>query len=294
MADLVLVADGSTPQDDYSFLPPGVRAWGFYVGGHTAHSWTAAEVAHLEAAGYPGWGIWTAVQGRAINTADAQADAAGMLAGLERLNRPKILPVIYDVEYSTWAAGPTMTQVAAARWVAIMKASGYPNALWYGPWASTAPWRARWNGARPLTLPPGVVGIQYDHALANDAYDISVFDPSLLLGDDPAMALDPTNPTDKALIDQVSQIWEWVRALDYGYGPDAGDRFTAQGEMFGRIRSIDGNTHATAIAVKAIGTGGQVDVTTLATQLATQLGPDLGRQLVQALATALDASTQAS
>jgi hypothetical protein len=181
---LIKVADGAYPHDDYSFLEPGVKAWWGYLGGHTAHAWTEAEVAHLEATGRPWWGVWTAVQGRALTLADAQADAAGALAALTRLRRQKVMPVAYDVEYSTWADGPAKTEAAARQWCYIMRASGYPHALWYGPSDSTATWRATWTGTAPTVLPIGVVGVQYDHALAGDRYDISVFDPALLEVDD--------------------------------------------------------------------------------------------------------------
>jgi len=181
MADLISVADGAYPPADYGFLPATIKAWAGYVGGHTPHNWTAAEVAHLEATGRRWWGIWTAVQGRALTTADAQADAAGMLAGLNRLEYSHFDPVFYDVEYSAWERNPSQTEAAADHWCAIMRQSGYSFAYWYGPRDSTAQWRADWTGVPPASLPAGVVGIQYDHALSNDRYDISRFDASLLV-----------------------------------------------------------------------------------------------------------------
>lgn len=179
MAELVLVADGAVPHDDYGFLPEQVKAWCGYVGGHTSHAWTKAEVEHLEATGLPWWAIWTAVQGRALTADDVDEDVAGMLAGLTALGRPKQLPVIYDVEYSTWAANPHSTTQHAQDWCARMRAAGYRHAWWYGPAASVAQWRAHWGITKPATLGAGVLGVQYDHDLADGRYDISVFNPAL-------------------------------------------------------------------------------------------------------------------
>jgi hypothetical protein len=177
---LLQVADGAYPHPPYDFLPPDVRVWAGYAGGHTAHAWTAADVAGVREAGLAWWAIWTAVQGRAITRADAQADAHAMIAALHVLAYPGSDPVFYDVEYSTWVANPAQTEDAATFWCAILAESGWGHAYWYGPKHSTATWRADWTGTAPEVLPPGVVGVQYDHALHNDFYDISVFDPALL------------------------------------------------------------------------------------------------------------------
>lgn len=182
MGDLVQVADGAYPKDDYSFLPASVRAWGGYVGGHTPHDWTKDEVAHLEATGRAWWGIWTAPEARALTLTDATEDAANMAHGLAALGRPKVMPVFWDVEYSTYHADPQAANKYGPIWCTAMNSLGYPNAGWYGPCDSNASWRACWTGQAPATLPNGVLGVQYDHALHNDAYDISVFDPSLFTG----------------------------------------------------------------------------------------------------------------
>lgn len=180
MANLISVADGAYPQASYDFLPPTVAVWAGYVGGHTPHAWTAAEIADLEKTGRQWWAIWTATVGRALTPGDALADASGMAARLAQLGYDKTRPVFYDVEYSTWQANPAATEASAASWCSHMREAGYLHAYWYGPFHSAAQWRADWTGVPPTSLPAGVVGIQYDHALSNDRYDISRFDASLL------------------------------------------------------------------------------------------------------------------
>lgn len=180
MADLLLVADGAYPHPDYSFLPAHIRVWAGYLGGHTPHAWTAAEVDHLEATGREWWGIWTAPDRQAINAGQGGADAADTIATLMALRYPKIRPVFYDVEYGTWHADPAGAEAAADRWKRDVAAAGWRHAYWYGPLASSCDWVADWKGFRPTVLPAGRIGVQYDHALSNDRYDISVFNPAVL------------------------------------------------------------------------------------------------------------------
>lgn len=180
MPGLVSVADGLTPQDDYSFLPPTIVAWGFYVGKPSIGSWSPGQVANLESTGRLGIPIWTPGDGGAYTRAQAQADAAAMLAGLKGLAIHDQRWVFLDIEYSRWADNPQVTTDAAAYWCGIMRLSGYPRAGWYGPIASTATWRADWTGTPPTALPAGCLGVQYDHDLAGGKYDISRFDKSIL------------------------------------------------------------------------------------------------------------------
>lgn len=180
MPGLVSVADGSKPQPDYAFLPASVRAWGFYVGGQTPHAWTRPELDRVESTGRLGIPIWTAPQPGPYLHAAAQADAAGMLAGLRALGIDDQRWVFLDVEYAVWAADPRQCEAVALYWCDIMRTSGWPRAGWYGPNASTADWKANWNGTPPTVLPAGTIGVQYDHALSGDRYDISRFDPSIL------------------------------------------------------------------------------------------------------------------
>jgi hypothetical protein len=180
VAELVSVADGLYAQDDYSFLPPTVKAWGGYVGKPEVNAWTVQQVAHLEATGRLWIPIWTPGDGTTYTRAEATADAAAMLAGLSRLGLHDQRWVFLDIERSRWINTPAQTEDAAAYWCSIMRASGWPRAGWYGPLNSGAPWQAHWTGVPPVTLPPGVIGLQYDHALANDRYDISRFDPTIL------------------------------------------------------------------------------------------------------------------
>lgn len=179
---LVSVADGAYPQDNYDFLPPTVTWWLGYVGGETPHAWTYDERMRLEDTGRTWGGIWTAPQSGPYTRGQAQADAAGMIAGLTRLRYPTGRPVFLDVERSVWAANPAQTDDAADYWRVIMHESGWAPSAWYGPVGSGCGWLADWTGVPPVTLPAGLVGIQYDHALAGDRYDISRFDSRFLSG----------------------------------------------------------------------------------------------------------------
>lgn len=175
-AQLVLVADGAYPHDPYSILPPDCHIWAGYVGGHTPHIWTSAEVDRAESDGLEWLGIWTGPDLRAITMADAQADAAGCIAAYRALGYGFDRPALYDVEAAAYFANPLMTAAAAERWCALMRAAGWVKATWYGPCASSAGWRACWDAPRPVSLSPGVFGVQFAHGLAGDAFDLSVFD----------------------------------------------------------------------------------------------------------------------
>lgn len=205
MGTLVQVADGLTPQADYSFLPASVRWWFGYVGKPEIGAWTREQVAALEATGRIWGAIWTAGDGPAYTRADALADAHSMIAGLRVLSYPMIRPVLLDIEASRWQANPATTEDAARYWCQIMSASGYINPEWYCVCQSSAGWRACWTGQPPTSLPAGVVGIQYDHALAGDRYDISVFDPAFLTGGNVSA---PTAPENAAAV--------WAALTDTG------------------------------------------------------------------------------
>lgn len=242
MANLLLVADGAYPHSDYDFLPAHVTVWAGYLGGHTPHAWSAAEVAHLEATGRAWWGIWTAPDRQAINAGQGAADAADTIAVLAALRYPTIRPVFYDVEYGTWHADPAGAEAAATRWKHDVAAAGWTRAYWYGPLASHCDWVANWTGFRPAVLPPGRIGVQYDHALSNDRYDISVFDPSIL---EATMALDPT---DRAFITNTVHT-QAVLALQQLFSPG--------GEDFDRVvqavqKAIDQTNVATGGEVAAV------------------------------------------
>jgi len=233
MAELVSVADGLYAQDDYSFLPSTVRAWGGYVGKPSINAWTAPQVAHLEGTGRLWLPIWTPGDGTTYTKAEATADAAAMLAGLSRLGIHDQRWVFLDIEHSRWVNTPAQTEQAAGYWCGLMRASGWPRAGWYGPLGSTAPWLAHWTGVPPVSLPPGVLGIQYDHALAGDRYDISGFDPSILeVGD---MALTQAD---------VEMVWDGI--------VDTGLTGATPGVAGHRLAYIDERVNALTAAVAAL------------------------------------------
>lgn len=180
MPGLVPVADGLYPQPDYSFLPPTIVAWAGYVGKPEINAWTAPQVAALEATGRLWLPIWTPGDGVDYTRADAQADAASMLAGLRALGIDDGRWVWLDIERSREINDVAQCEDAAGYWCDIMRASGWPRPGWYGPWGSSAQWQPNWTGIPPTSLPPGVLGQQYDHDLAGGRYDISRFDPAVL------------------------------------------------------------------------------------------------------------------
>lgn len=180
MVDLRRVADGAYPQPDYGFLPADVTTWAGYLGGHTPHAWTPREMAAAREAGLSWWGIWTAPVGRVFTRDMAVAEAAGTVAALVACDYSRTDPVFLDVEYSTWAADPVSCEAAVDAWRTGVAGAGWHRTHWYGPWASSADWAAMWTGVRPASLPGGLVGWQYDHALAGDRYDVSVFDFDLI------------------------------------------------------------------------------------------------------------------
>lgn len=180
VADLLLVADGAYPQPDYSFLSAHIPVWAGYLGGHTPHDWTLAEITALRDTGRRWWGIWTAPDKQAINAGQGVTDAGDTIDRLVALGYPVTDPVFYDIEHATWTIDPAGAEAAAAQWKAAVAAAGWRKAYWYGPLASHCDWVANWTGVRPAALPPGRIGVQYDHALSSDRYDISVFDPALL------------------------------------------------------------------------------------------------------------------
>jgi hypothetical protein len=188
---LIKVADGAYPHPPYDFLPADVLVWAGYVGGHTPHAWSPAEIADVRAAGLTWWGIWTAATGRALGVADGRADAAGMIARLADLGYPRRDPVLYDVESSSYRANPTGALAAVAAWKQGMHAAGYDTAVAYLPVEAGFDWLAHWTGVAPVALTLPVLGVQYDHALHSDAYDLSVFQASLLRG--PDMPLTPAD-----------------------------------------------------------------------------------------------------
>lgn len=169
---------------DLSVLPTSVRVVVGYLGppGGTPHVWTREEVAAVEATGRAWWGVQVAPL-RALTAADGAAAAqaaAARLAELGRAHRPD--PVFYDVEYATWIADPAGARAAIAAFKsALPQAAARLRPEAYEPAVGGTDWIARWDNTRPDTLPAGVVGVQYG-APSGGAYDLDVFDPSLLGG----------------------------------------------------------------------------------------------------------------
>lgn len=182
MVNLVRVADGAYPQPDYSFLPPDVKVWIGYLGGFTAHAWTDPEIAEARAKVGDWWGTWTAPNARALTAMDGRDAAAGCLAKLVSINYPTTDPVFMDQEYAAYVASVDGAAACFAAFATGLAGAGYRNTHWYCPYNGRGDWWAHWNAVQPMSLPAGVVGEQYDHALAGDRYDVSVFDLDLIFG----------------------------------------------------------------------------------------------------------------
>lgn len=216
MADLLTVTDSAYPFD-YSILPDGVVAHCGYIGPAdcTPHIWTAAEVADLERTGRRWWAIVVAPE-RALTSADGAEAAAFMLADLARRGYPKSRPVFYDIEHSAYVAYPDGAKSAAVAWQVRMTGAGWTHAYPYLPKAAGVGWLADWTGVRPTALPPGVAGVQYDHALAGDRYDISVFDPSLLLGATVPLTTADIDAIESRLTSSSGKLHDLMVAVDRG------------------------------------------------------------------------------
>lgn len=196
---MLKVADAAYPFD-YSILPADVVALFGYAGGSTPHAWTAAEVRAVGEAGLAWRAIWTVPQ-RALDVLDGDTAAAGMIAALQDLGYPLGLSVFLDVEYWAYWANPDGATACANAWAHRMGLAGWPQAYWYGPVGSPCDWLAHWTGTEPAELPAGVVGVQYDHALSGDRYDLSVFVADLFAREGTAaMPLDPNDPNDAKVI----------------------------------------------------------------------------------------------
>lgn len=181
---MLLAADAAYPFD-LALLPPGVTAVLGYVGqsGATPHLWSVAEIMAVQQRGYQWWPIWTVPQ-RALRGQDGTDAAGGMASALTGRGYPQGGPVFLDVEHSAYAADPVGAVDCALSWQHGMAWRGWPAAYWYSSLGAPCDWVADWTGTRPTSLPVGKIGVQYDHALAGDAYDLSVFDDHLatLLG----------------------------------------------------------------------------------------------------------------
>lgn len=212
MTGLVVGIDAAYPPA-VTIIPASARVVLGYAGDVTTtpHVWTRAEVDAVRATGRAWWPIWTMPE-RALTASDGEWAAAGMTAALPGYAFPVGCPVFLDIESAAWYASPAGARAAVTAWQQGMAAAGWPRAYPYLPAPAGYGWLADWTGIPPATLPAGVVGVQYDHALAGDAYDISVFDPSLL-SDPPGPAPDPPGG------DMFEIIWVEGVTAEFAWSP---------------------------------------------------------------------------
>lgn len=212
MTDLVRVADASKPFD-YAVLPDDVRTVLGYIGlyGYTPHIWSVPEVRAAREAGLRWFAICTVPQ-RRLSAADGRAAAAWCLAKLPEYGYTPDMPVFLDIEYGAYLADPAGADACVTAWRDGMRAGGYRTAIPYLPLSAGYGWLAHWTGSAPATLPDGVAGVQYDHALADDAYDISVFRPEVFPGGTGTMPLDQEalDQIDGLLTRHTRALFAWV------------------------------------------------------------------------------------
>lgn len=190
MSELIRVADASAPFD-YTVLPDDVKTILGYIGlfGYTPHIWSVPEVQAARKAGLRWFAICT-VPLRRLTAADGHTAAGWCLMKLPEYGYTPDMPVFLDIEYGAYQANPAGADACVTAWRDGMRAGGYHAAIPYLPLSAGYGWLAHWTGVAPATLPDGVAGIQYDHALAGDAYDISIFRPDIFPGGTDTMPLD--------------------------------------------------------------------------------------------------------
>lgn len=243
---LVLVADAAYPFD-YGLLPPAVRVVLGYVGGDgmTPHIWTVDEQAACRRAGKLWYPIYT-VPMRALTALDGYKAALAMLPRLAVHGIAPDEPKFLDIEYSAYAADPAGALACVQAWRSRLAQGGHRNGWPYLPLAAGQGWLAHWTHVRPSSLPAGVVGIQYDNALANDAYDLSVFDPRIFPNLGGTMSLDQDS------LDQIDRLLE-----------------AKLNGLFGRIHGDVGGTEVREVTDLADAEAAKVSLTAIAAQLTT-------------------------
>ena len=161
---------------DAAFPPvnqPNTDGVAFYIGGDTPHVWTQAEI-NMQKARYR-----LPIYVRNIPPWNAATDATVILARLKAIGAPKGCSVVIDLETVVQSA-----YVAALN--AAIRQGGY-HLMKYGssgninsnPPTDGGTW-VDIPEAKPATLPPGCIGVQYADP---GPYDLSVFSELISLWD---------------------------------------------------------------------------------------------------------------
>lgn len=163
--------------------PPWASVVCGYVGGHTLHAWSLAEVNAVRQTGRKWWGIWTARNHEPGNppltAQDGITDAAGMLARLPALNyTDKLQPLFYDIEPGIFDLDPIGARAAITAFKTGISKAGWLHVYSYTVKRQGGDWIADPTGVKPTSIPPGVIGVQYG---GDVSFDYDVFSDSLLV-----------------------------------------------------------------------------------------------------------------
>jgi hypothetical protein len=167
---MIAGVDCAFPHDEY---PSWAKVVCGYAGGHTAHIWTASEVAKVRESGRLWWAIWTALnKSGTLNATLGHQDAAAMINRLPYYSYSKNDPVFYDVEPAIYDRDPAGARACISAWKQDMHTAGYGKAFVYTVKRQNGDWIAEWTNIRPSSIPTGKIGIQYGGDLGGFDYDV--------------------------------------------------------------------------------------------------------------------------
>ena len=223
---LVLATDSAYPYD-FAQRPSGCAAILGYVGrpGYTPRVWSHGEAAAARATGCAWWPIGVGISRGATSAQDGHDLAAYMIGVLPGYSVSKTTPVFQDLEPDALRADTTRAGQCVAAWKADMRAAGYTRPYTYSVDAPFIDWMARWDNIRPATLPAGKIGVQYSGSVSPPNYDLSVFDPSLLVGED-GMTQADIDAINAHTDQQLKYLWQALGGTDnsvYSGGTTAKD-----------------------------------------------------------------------
>lgn len=201
---LVLVVDQADPTPPH-MLPGEAVAVAGYVGlqGSTPHVWSLGEVNAVRASGRQWWPIVVPPQ-RTLTGADGGPAAECMIAACHALGVSTDTPVLIDIEHASWVANPAGAQACISEFKSLVGLAGFRKAYAYVPAGAGFDWIAHWTNIRPTELPDGCVGVQYGGG-PGGAYDLSVFEASLMAGATPLPQPEDDDVTPQQLQDGLDQ-----------------------------------------------------------------------------------------
>jgi len=167
---MIDAVDTAFPHDTY---PSWAKVVCGYAGGHTAHIWTADEVAKVRESGRKWWAIWTALNKTGTLTAAlGHSDAIEMIARLPYYGYSKNDPVFYDIEPAIYDRDPTGAKACITAWKQVMHTGGYMKAFVYTVKRQGGNWIAEWTNTKPSSIPTGKIGVQYGGDQGGFDYDV--------------------------------------------------------------------------------------------------------------------------